>query len=47
MWERPTTKSRQGMVIVVPYGEISDPTRKKEYYDNTYKYLKEIGMKEV
>jgi len=41
------TRARQGMVIVVPDGEITDPTRKKEYYDNTYKYLKEIGFEEA
>jgi hypothetical protein len=39
------TRARQGMVIVVPEGEITDPTRKSEYYDCTYNYLEEIGIK--
>ena len=40
------TRARQGMVIVVPNGDPEDPTRKAEFYDSTYKYLKEIGIKE-
>ena len=39
------TRARQGMVIVVPEGNEEDHTRKKEYYDGTYNYLKEIGIK--
>ncbi|NLD37311.1 MAG: DUF2075 domain-containing protein [Desulfatiglans sp.] len=39
------TRARQGMVIVVPEGNDDDHTRKKEYYDLTYKYLKSIGIK--
>jgi DUF2075 family protein len=38
------TRARQGMVIVVPEGEVDDPTRKLEYYDLTYNYLKEMGF---
>ncbi len=38
------TRARQGMVIVVPEGDLEDPTRKKEYYDPTFEYLKEIGF---
>ncbi len=38
------TRARQGMVIVVPRGESEDPTRKPEYYDSTFSYLKEIGF---
>ncbi|MBF00741.1 DUF2075 domain-containing protein [Flavobacterium coralii] len=38
------TRARQGMVIVVPEGDKDDPTRKNEYYDSTYNYLKEIGF---
>ncbi|MFA5857507.1 MAG: DUF2075 domain-containing protein [Elusimicrobiota bacterium] len=41
------TRARQGMVIVVPEGDAGDPTRKKEYYDPTYEYLKEIGFTEI
>lgn len=38
------TRARQGMVIVVPYGDIDDPTRNPEYYDSTYNYLVSIGF---
>ncbi len=38
------TRARQGMVIVVPEGNAEDHTRKSEYYDGTYNYLKELGL---
>jgi hypothetical protein len=38
------TRARQGMVIVVPDGESTDPTRKREYYDPTFDYLRSIGF---
>lgn len=38
------TRARQGMVIVVPYGNDEDHTRKHEYYDDTFKYLRELGI---
>lgn len=38
------TRARQGMVIVVPNGDTNDPTRKAEYYDPTFEYLREIGF---
>lgn len=38
------TRSRQGMVLVVPPGERSDPTRIPEYYDPTFEYLCSIGF---
>ena len=41
------TRARQGMVIVVPAGDIEDPTRPPKYYDPTYKYLKSIGFSEI
>lgn len=41
------TRARQGMVIVVPQGNAEDPTRKPEFYDSTYKYLKSIGIEEL
>ncbi len=41
------TRARQGMVIYVPEGSRTDPTRAPEYYDGTYAYLKEIGMEEI
>jgi hypothetical protein len=33
------------MVIVVPEGNTEDPTRKNEYYDATFNYMKSIGIK--
>lgn len=41
------TRARQGMVIVVPSGDSDDPTRKPEFYDPTFEYLKEIGFKTI
>jgi hypothetical protein len=41
------TRARQGMVIFIPEGSDIDHTRPSEFYDNTYKYLKEIGIKEI
>ena len=41
------TRARQGMVIVVPEGSVEDPTRKREFYDPTFNYLKEIGFKVI
>lgn len=38
------TRARQGMIIVVPEGNSEDHTRKSEYYDVTFNYLKEIGL---
>lgn len=41
------TRARQGMIIVVPEGDNGvppDTTRKPEWYDNTFNYLKEIGI---
>jgi len=41
------TRARQGMVIVVPSGDIEDPTRLPEFYNSTFEYLKEIGFSEI
>lgn len=41
------TRARQGMVIVIPEGNNNDHTRKKEYYDHTFNYLKEIGVRVI
>jgi hypothetical protein len=41
------TRARQGMVIVVPRGDASDPTRRPEIYDATYQYLRELGVQEA
>jgi len=38
------TRARQGMVIVVPEGSDEDHTRKPEYYDSTFEYLKSLGI---
>lgn len=39
------TRARQGMIIVVPEGNPEDHTRKSDYYDSTFDYLKNIGIK--
>lgn len=41
------TRARRGMVIYVPEGNNEDLTRKSEFYDATYNYLKQIGIKEI
>ena len=38
------TRARQGMVIVVPPGDPKDRTRRPEFYDPTFGYLKSIGF---
>jgi hypothetical protein len=38
------TRARQGMVIVVPEGDVNDKTRLPAYYDETYTYLESLGM---
>jgi hypothetical protein len=38
------TRARQGMVLVIPSGDSDDPTRKPQYYDSTFAYLKDIGF---
>ena len=38
------TRARQGMVIVVPDGEATDPTRHAAYYDPIFEYLQSIGF---
>ena len=38
------TRARQGMVIFVPTGDGSDPTRTAGYYDSTFNYLAGIGI---
>lgn len=38
------TRARQGMVLVVPFGDKEDGTRVPEYYDVTYNYLERIGF---
>jgi adenylylsulfate kinase-like enzyme len=41
------TRARQGMVIVIPEGNEEDHTRKKEYYDPTFNYLRNIGIQTI
>jgi hypothetical protein len=38
------TRARQGMVIVVPPGERTDPTRSESFYGPTFEYLRHIGI---
>lgn len=41
------TRARRGMVIYVPEGSNEDLTRKCEFYNSTYNYLKQIGIEEI
>lgn len=41
------TRARQGMVIVVPSGDMQDATRIPEFYDPTFDYLQEIGFQVI
>ncbi|MCX5799497.1 MAG: DUF2075 domain-containing protein, partial [Proteobacteria bacterium] len=38
------TRARQGMVIVIPSGDMEDPTRIPAFYNPIYQYLTEIGF---
>ena len=38
------TRARQGMIIVVPTGDIEDPTRNPDYYNSTFDYLVQLGI---
>lgn len=49
------TRARQGIVVCIPEGNINknadgspeDSTRLPEYYNNTYNYLKSLGIEEL
>jgi hypothetical protein len=41
------TRARQGMVVFVPPGDASDPTRSPAFFDSTFDYLKELGINEI
>ncbi|MDO6522911.1 DUF2075 domain-containing protein [Shimia thalassica] len=41
------TRARQGFVIFIPRGDDADPTRPSSFYDETFKYLQQCGLKEV
>ncbi len=38
------TRARQGMVVFIPPGDPSDPTRLPAFYDTTFNYLTELGI---
>jgi hypothetical protein len=38
------TRARQGMIIFVPTGDDSDPTRATRMYDGTYEFLRSCGI---
>jgi hypothetical protein len=38
------TRARQGMVVFVPPGDPSDPTRLPAFYDSTFNYLSGLGI---
>lgn len=38
------TRARQGMIIIIPEGNINDHTRNPEFYNSTFNYLKNIGF---
>lgn len=41
------TRARQGVVIFIPYGNISDRTRPESLYDSTFEFLLSCGIKEI
>jgi Schlafen group 3, DNA/RNA helicase domain len=41
------TRGRQGMVVFVPPGDESDPTRVPSFYNDTYEYLTGLGVIEI
>ena len=41
------TRAREGMIIFVPEGERQDETRRKEFYDPIFNYLKSCGLEEI
>ena len=38
------TRALQGMVIVVPEGDVEDATRQRAFYDGTFEYLERVGF---
>jgi hypothetical protein len=38
------TRARQGMVVFVPKGSLSDRTRPPSFYDGTFEYLRSCGI---
>lgn len=41
------TRARQGMIIFIPEGDSADLTRKADFYDPTFSYLKQIGFEVI
>jgi hypothetical protein len=41
------TRARQGMIIFIPDGSSTDPTRHPSYYDTTFAYLRSVGLREL
>lgn len=41
------TRARQGMILYVPKGDPADQTRLPAFYDETFNYLKSVGLKEI
>ena len=41
------TRARQGMVVYVPAGDSTDPSRSPSFYDSTYGYLSELGIPQL
>ena len=41
------TRARQGMVIFIPLGDTTDPTRSPEFYDATFQYLSDLGIPQL
>lgn len=38
------TRARQGMILFVPKGDVSDRTRPPSFYDGTFEYLRSCGI---
>ena len=36
-----------GLNTIVPYGDATDPTRRREYYDATYEFLARVGLRQL
>ena len=41
------TRARQGFIIYIPEGVDDDATRRHEFYDSTFNYLRSIGIPEI
>lgn len=38
------TRARQGMILFIPEGSDTDVTRKRSWYDEIFRYLREVGI---